>query len=126
MSGKTVLIVDDTEDTRTVLALWLQTCDFSTIEAGSASEALSLLGTKTPDLIFLDHHMPEMDGMQLLRILKRTDGLRHIPVVFFTGSDCAEDAIEAGAHRFIRKGDSQWAEIPAIANTLCSGGDVIA
>lgn len=119
MRGKTVLVIDDIEDARTILSLWLQAHDFETLVADSASQALAILSQKTPDLIFLDYHMPDMDGIQLLRILKKTEGLRGVPVVVFSGNNYSEQAIDAGANLFLRKGDALWEEIPSIALRLC-------
>jgi two-component system cell cycle response regulator DivK len=57
-----------------------------------------------PDLIFMDHHMPEMDGREATRLLKSNDATRHIPVVYFSSAEQIEQlAREAGADGFLAK-----------------------
>ena len=59
-----------------------------------------------PALIFLDRHMPKMDGLQVLQLLKTNFVYRHIPVIIFSDSRAARDKSEAyqmGANFFVTK-----------------------
>lgn len=72
----------------------------------SAEECLSVLRSKRPDLLLLDHSFPGMSGITLLRQLRRSPRFYDLPVVMFTAVSGQEDeaqAIYAGAQDFIRK-----------------------
>ena len=80
------------------------------IEMGSGVELMQHLDTcyrdQIPALIFLDRHMPKMDGLQVLQLLKTNFVYRHIPVVIFSSSRAALDKSEAykmGANFFVTK-----------------------
>ncbi|MDI1317737.1 response regulator [Flavobacterium sp.] len=66
------------------------------IEANNAKEALSILKNKDiiPDLIILDLKMPEINGVEFLRIVKNDDGLKRIPLVVFTTSNDLHDILK--------------------------------
>jgi len=72
----------------------------------SADAALQLLERKRPDLMLLDHDMPGMSGVTLLRKLRVSERFYDLPVIMFTamrGADDEAQAIYAGANDFIRK-----------------------
>ena len=73
----------------------------------SGTDALAFLdGTRIPDLILLDIHMPQMDGFEVLRRLREKEAYRKVPVIFLTADEDAgmETAgLHAGASDFIRK-----------------------
>lgn len=57
-----------------------------------------------PDLIFMDHHMPEMNGREATRLLKSNEATKHIPIVYFSSAEQLEQlAKEAGADGFLAK-----------------------
>lgn len=68
--------------------------EYELIEAKSAREGFKVLEDIIPDLILLDIVMPEMNGMEMLRILKRTPLYSTIPVIFLTASTSPEAEIE--------------------------------
>jgi CheY-like chemotaxis protein len=77
----------------------------------NAREALTSLMAKelTPDVIFLDLNMPEMSGQQFLLEMKKSESLRHIPVIILSASShigLMELAKELGARNFITKPNS--------------------
>lgn len=76
-----VLVVDDTLDFRRMLKRILQFYDLGVLEAQGGQQALALAGLERPDLILMDLNMPEMDGFETTRQLKRLPTTRHIPVV---------------------------------------------
>ncbi|WP_404301941.1 diguanylate cyclase domain-containing protein [Alicycliphilus denitrificans] len=79
----TLLIVDDEKQNRLLLTELFQD-EYKIIQAKSGMQALERAQTHTPDLILLDVLMPELDGMTVLRELKRNDATRQIPVIFIT------------------------------------------
>lgn len=104
-----VLLVDDDPDdvelTRMMLGQARLTLDVSF--SNSAAEALAhLRGGRGPDLILLDLNMPLMDGLDMLRALKRDPRLSSIPVVILTTSQNPDDRArsrELGAAGFLTK-----------------------
>jgi len=66
------------------------------IEANNGKDALSILKNKEiiPDIIFLDLKMPEINGIEFLKIVKNDDGLKRIPLVVFTTSNDLHDILE--------------------------------
>ena len=91
---KTVLVVDDSATTRSVIKRTFQESSYSVIEAGDGLEALAVLKKQKPDLILLDVMMPKLDGYDVLRLLKKEDALKDIPVIMLTGKKKIHDKIK--------------------------------
>ena len=90
--SQTVLIVDDSRLARITLQRLLEKQNFQVISAGSAREAFDLLREQAlPDIIFMDHLMPEMDGFEAMQRIKADPELQHIPVVMCTGKEGNDD-----------------------------------
>ncbi len=85
-----VLVVDDDEVSRYVLKDLLSGIAQEIVEAGSGVEGLEMAPRERPDVIFLDLHMPEMRGEEVLARLKAGDETRDIPVVIFTSETLTE------------------------------------
>ncbi len=101
----TVLIVDDEKHNRLLLTE-LFAGQYRVIQAKNGAQAIELAQQHQPDLILLDVLMPDMDGMAVVRTLKREDRTRQIPVVFITALDSAADeelGLELGAVDYITK-----------------------
>lgn len=102
---KIILIVDDTVENITVLDGILRP-EYKTIAAKNGKKAISLAIDKKPDLILLDVMMPEMDGYEVLNILKKNPDLEDIPVMFVTAKGETQDetyGLELGAVDYIVK-----------------------
>ena len=80
------LIVDDSKTARYALRLLLDKQHFTTDMVESAEHALDYLDRQTPDLIFMDHMMPGMDGFQAVKAIKSRSTLAHIPIVMYTST----------------------------------------
>ncbi len=94
------LIVDDSAVARKVLASILQREGLDTRVAASAEAALDMLRDDQPDVVFLDHNMPGMDGFEALKALKSNPRTAAIPVMMFTtrsGIDYLRQARALGA-----------------------------
>lgn len=101
----TLLIVDDEKQNRLLLTE-LFGATYKIIQAKNGVQALEKARQHRPDLILLDVLMPEMDGMGVLRELKRDDATRLIPVIFITALDSATDeanGLNLGAVDYISK-----------------------
>jgi CheY-like chemotaxis protein len=77
----TVLVVDDFEDTRRVLRLWLERMGYAVLEAADGLEAVEAARTLAPDLIILDIEMPGLDGLESARRIRQHEALREIPII---------------------------------------------
>lgn len=84
MITKTALIVDDSKLAQFVLKSMLAECHIEVDTSESAEEALSYLADRHPDVIFMDHTMPGMDGLQALKIIKENPNTAAIPVMMYT------------------------------------------
>ncbi|MDE2251267.1 MAG: response regulator, partial [Gammaproteobacteria bacterium] len=89
MSAKRALIVDDSRSARTFLTRILERYDLQVDGAGSAEEALEYLHSQHPDVIFMDHLMPGMDGFQALSAIKNDPRTAAIPVMMYTSQEGA-------------------------------------
>jgi signal transduction histidine kinase len=78
----TVFVADDNPENLNVLSEILERAGYQIRAALNGSEMLKSIELKTPDLIILDIHMPELDGYDVCRILKDSPNFRDIPVVF--------------------------------------------
>lgn len=100
----TVLVVDDVELNRMILEEILKD-SYHIIAAANGKQALEVLRNagELPKIILLDIIMPEMNGYQMLEILKADNNFKRIPVIFITTSDSEGEALAAGAVDFINK-----------------------
>jgi CheY-like chemotaxis protein len=89
MSAKRALIVDDSRSARTFLTRILERYDLQVDGAGSAEEAIEYLHSQHPDVIFMDHLMPGMDGFQALSAIKSDPRTAAIPVMMYTSQEGA-------------------------------------
>jgi CheY-like chemotaxis protein len=82
-----VLLVDDRRDNLLALEAILQGLPVQSVSAHSGEEALKQLLVDDFALILLDAQMPEMDGFETARHIKRRERTRHIPIIFLTAAD---------------------------------------
>lgn len=81
---KKILVVDDEEDITELVKKLLKSEGFDVVTANSGKEALALLESTTPDLIFLDLFMPGMSGWDVLREIRKREELKEVPVIMLT------------------------------------------
>jgi signal transduction histidine kinase/HPt (histidine-containing phosphotransfer) domain-containing protein len=101
-----LLVVDDNELNRNMLARRLSRHGFEVSTADGAGQTLALVAEQTFDLILLDIMMPEIDGLQLLGILRKTHTPAELPIIMVTARDRSADlveALEAGANDYVTK-----------------------
>ena len=82
--GKSVLSVDDSSTLRRMDPFTLKTAGYDVVEAGDGVEALRLLQSRTVDLVISDINMPNMDGLELTRQLRRKPGFSRTPILLLT------------------------------------------
>jgi len=87
MSAKRALIVDDSRSARAFLSRILERYDLQVDGAASAEEALEYLTRARPDVIFMDHLMPGMDGFQALTAIKNDPRTAMIPIMMYTSQE---------------------------------------
>ena len=102
---KRILLVDDDEDLREALGEQLVlTEDFDVFEAGDGSEALARVKEGLYDLVILDVGLPDTDGRELCRLMRK-QGVKN-PILMLTGQDSDSDTIlglDAGANDYVAK-----------------------
>jgi two-component system chemotaxis response regulator CheY len=104
-----ILIVDDSMSMRAVIKKIISLSGFKVdefCEAQNGKEALEVLSRQWIDLVLSDINMPVMNGIEMLRELKKDDLFKEIPVIFVTtegSKERIEEAIEAGASGFLKK-----------------------
>jgi CheY-like chemotaxis protein len=112
-----ILVVDDDPVQHALLGNYLK--DWPVRHAYSAREALNILQQEDILLVILDLYMPEMDGLEMLRLVKRHNGI--VQAIIITASDNTDDllwALEAGANDFLLKPINKAALEDALANAL--------
>lgn len=102
----TLLVVDDNPQNREVLSRRLERQGYRVVTAEGGREALSLLRSRSFDLLLLDVLMPEVDGLQVLRELKADPFLNELPVLVLSANDELADAVTClrlGADDYLAK-----------------------
>jgi DNA-binding response OmpR family regulator len=94
MEKQKILLVDDEEDILDFLELILEEQGYSIIKANSGKEALASAQVHRPELILLDVMMPEMDGWEVLKLLKADEEVADIPVAMLTARTEMKDKIQ--------------------------------
>jgi CheY-like chemotaxis protein len=86
-TGKRALIVDDSRSARVILSRMLEQHDLAVDTAESAEQALEYLQQNRPDVIFMDHLMPGMDGFQAVQAIKSDAQTATIPLMMYTSQE---------------------------------------
>jgi signal transduction histidine kinase/CheY-like chemotaxis protein len=106
IGGHSVLVVEDDDDTREMMARTLTSDGWTVRQAGNGRLALESVREVVPDLILLDLMMPEMDGFEFIAHLRETESWRRIPVVVLTARDMTPDdqlRLQGNVRRVFRK-----------------------
>jgi DNA-binding response OmpR family regulator len=81
-----ILVVDDEPAVRGFVRYSLRGANFEVTEATSGTDALAMIGSSRPDIVLLDIRMPGMDGLEVLRHLRKIPASKSLPVIFLTGT----------------------------------------
>jgi CheY-like chemotaxis protein len=87
MGAKRALIVDDSKSARLFLARILEKYELDVDNAENAESAIEYLTTHRPDVIFMDHMMPGMDGFQAVQAIKNNPRTATIPIMMYTSQE---------------------------------------
>ena len=100
-----LLVVEDIQDTRELLHLYFTNAGFAVSIASDGLEGLCLTKVEKPDAIITDLAMPRLDGMEMIKRLRKDPDTANIPVIVFTahGSVTPEEAQESGAEAIFYK-----------------------
>ncbi|HYT95077.1 MAG TPA: response regulator, partial [Gemmataceae bacterium] len=106
VEAKSILIVDDEQMNSEGLARRLQRHGYAVTIAESGRQALEMLGERRFDLVLLDIMMPGMNGLEVLKLLRRVDSLIDLPIIMVTAKGESEDVVEGlelGANDYVTK-----------------------
>ena len=111
----TVMVVEDGDSAREVLARLLRREGFTVGTATNGRQAVEKVrGGVQPDLMLMDITMPEMDGLAALSLLRQEPGFQRTPVFFFTAlndPDTQGQARRLGAAGYLVKGSTTWPDL---------------
>lgn len=103
-SLRTILVVDDFDDTRLLLRTWLERKGFRVVEAENGNRAVAAAESDRPDLIIMDVEMPELDGLAATRKIRALRNFQSVPIVAVSayGADqYREHALAAGCDEYV-------------------------
>ncbi len=101
-----ILVVDDSSTVRKLIINILKGADYETVEAVDGVDALEKLAQEDIDLIIADLNMPRMNGLELIRTIRKDPIYSDIPIVMLTTEGSEEDkkrGFEAGANVYLVK-----------------------
>jgi signal transduction histidine kinase len=121
-----VLIVDDSEVERYALRQFLSSGLYEVIEAQGGYEGLRLARQSHPDVIFLDLAMPDIHGLEVLKMLKAIDETRTIPVILFTSQrpEDIDTTQAAAASALLLKSELSRESVAAVIRRVGTMGDI--
>src|SRR5947207_1118027 len=99
-----ILLVEDFDDTRLMMRLWLERRGYRVIEAETGEEAITLARREAPDLIIMDVMMPGMNGLDATHRIRQYQPLNQIPIVAvsaYGADEYREIALEAGCDEYV-------------------------
>ncbi|MBI2305628.1 MAG: response regulator transcription factor [Chloroflexi bacterium] len=103
MSGKKILVVDDEPKIRELVRVYLEKDGYQVVGVGDGREALAAFKREKPQLVVLDLMLPEIDGLEVCRTLRRES---QVPIVMLTARDEETDkliGLELGADDYVTK-----------------------
>ena len=103
-SPSTILLVEDFDDTRLMMKMWLVKNGYRVIEAETGEEAIDVAQRELPDLIIMDVMMPGMNGLDATQRIREYQALRRTPIVAVSAYGADEYralAIDAGCNEYV-------------------------
>ena len=124
MTGRQVVVVEDNERNMKLFREVLESSGYRTLEAETGERAVALTAEHRPDLVLMDIHLPDIDGVEALRRLRADERTASVPVLALTAQ-----AMEGDRERFLAAGFDGYLSKPVnIADLLdavrryCDGG----
>ena len=100
----TILLVEDFDDTRLMMKMWLTRHGYRVLEAETGEEGVELAQKELPDLIIMDMMMPGMNGLDATQRIRQDHALRRTPIVAVSAYGADEYrsiALEAGCNEYV-------------------------
>jgi CheY-like chemotaxis protein len=103
--AKTILVVEDFQDTRVLIKFMLESLGYQVLEAENGWKAVESVKRQVPDLILMDMALPYTDGLAATRLIREFKETANIPIIAFTASGefIYEQAMEAGCDDLLMK-----------------------
>lgn len=120
-SKKLILIVEDDEVLSDIYVTKLELEGFETLLAAEGYKGIELAIRKEPDLILLDIVLPKMNGFDILKMLKKKDKVKDIPVIFLSnlGQDFEiNKGLELGAVKYLVKSNYTPAQVVKVVKEV--------
>jgi len=95
MLARRVLVVEDAADNLTLMKLQLEDLGYRVFAARTGRDALETARSQLPDVVISDLHLPEIDGWELLRLIREIPALASIPAIALSGSSFGPEIHEA-------------------------------
>lgn len=114
---RSLLIVEDEDAIRRAIVMKFNKAGFSVLEAKNGEEGLNVFIKERPDIILLDLVMPVMDGIEMLKKLRKCEGGQDVPVIIFTNLTEAEktaEGLEFGVRDYLVKSDWKLEDVVQI------------
>jgi DNA-binding response OmpR family regulator len=112
-----IMIVDDDRTTVKLLQTLLELDGFEIAISPRGGDVLTLAEKFKPDLFFMDYHLADIDGVEVLRDLRASAEYKNAPIVMTSGLDVEDEVMAAGANAFLVK-PFEPDELPGLFNRL--------
>ena len=129
MTAKSILIVEDEDAIRQMVAFGLRRAGFEAVEAPDCASARRALADRIPDLVLLDWMLPDQSGVEFARSLRREAATKDIPIIMLTARADEDDKVrglESGVDDYLTKPFSARelnARIKAVLRRAAPGGE---
>ena len=103
---RTIMVVEDYDDTRILLKQWLEGLGYSVLEASNGQEAVDIAEREQPDLILMDLDLPILDGIAATQKIRQKSQLERVPIVAVTAYPMSYSHVKAfakGCDEYMRK-----------------------
>ena len=100
----TILLVEDFDDTRLMMKMWLLKKGYRVLEAETGEEGVEMAQKEKPDLIIMDMMMPGMNGLDATQLIRQDGALRQTPIVAVSAygvNEYRSIALEAGCNEYV-------------------------
>jgi DNA-binding response OmpR family regulator len=115
-----VMIVDDDRNTVKLLQTLLELDGFEISVAPRGMDVMPVAEQSMPDIFLMDYHLADMDGVDVIRQLRAHPTFAKTPIIMTSGLDVEDEALEAGANKFIVK-PFEPGDLPGLFNSLIAG-----